>query len=286
MKSKHKLLCHTRWVEQHTWIFDFCTMLWVTIYCLGIITQNDDNSRKWNRKSITEADGLLHIMCSSPFLVALKCTQFLFGFTCNVAKLLQSQAVDVIIAHTRIKLSLSSEIWEVIIKKYFDSIFTKAVEMANDCVTTIEIRRRCQQQTNKRNYEGQPEYFYHNTLFIPYLDNLILQFKSRFHRINLSAIRTLHLIPKNRFINKRISNIYPHLLWWKITKYWLLWIGSSIVKMLLEPVRGTTINSLQNSKKVYENTFPLSKYTWMKNFDLFSQCVIFTKNLCKGCWYK
>ena len=92
-------------------------------------------------------------------------------------------------------------------------MFTKALEMANDCVTTIEIRRRCQQQTNRRNYEGQPEYFYHNTIFIPYLDNLILQLKSRFHQINLSAIRTLHLIPKNRFINKRISNIYPHMLW-------------------------------------------------------------------------
>ena len=56
-------------------------MFGVIIYCLEIITQNDDGSKKWNRKSITETDGLRHIMCSSSFLVALNCAQFLFGFT-------------------------------------------------------------------------------------------------------------------------------------------------------------------------------------------------------------
>ena len=74
---KVKLLCETRWVERHTSIFYFCALFGVIIYCLEIITQNDDESRKWDRKSITEADGLLHIMCSSSFLVALNCAQFL-----------------------------------------------------------------------------------------------------------------------------------------------------------------------------------------------------------------
>ena len=87
---KVKLLCDRRWVERHTSIFDFCTLFGVIIYCLEIITQNDDESRKWDRKSITEADGLLHIMGRSSFLVALNSTQFLFGFTSNIAKSLQS----------------------------------------------------------------------------------------------------------------------------------------------------------------------------------------------------
>ena len=75
---KVKLLCDSRWVERHTSIFDFCTSFGVIIYCLEIITQNDDESRKWDRKSITEADDLLHIMCSSSILVALNCVQILF----------------------------------------------------------------------------------------------------------------------------------------------------------------------------------------------------------------
>ena len=148
---KAKLLCDKRCVERHTSIFDFCTLFGVIIYCLEIVTQNDDESRKWDRKSITEADGLLHIMCSSSFLVALNCDQFLFGFTSNVAKLLQSQAMDVIKAHTGIKLSIT-ELRNVRsnAEKEFDSIFIKVVEMANDCGTTIQIKSRCQQQTLKK----------------------------------------------------------------------------------------------------------------------------------------
>ena len=82
-------------------------------------------------------------------------------------------------------------------EKEFDSIFIKVVEMANDCRTTIQIKRRCQQQTNRENYEGEPKDFYRNSIFIPYLDNLISQLESRFHQIKLSAMRALHLIPKN-----------------------------------------------------------------------------------------
>ena len=38
------------------------------------------------------------------------------------------------------------------------------------------------------NYEGEPKEFYHNSIFIPYLDNLIPQLESRSHQINLSAM--------------------------------------------------------------------------------------------------
>ena len=137
-------------------------------------------------------------MGRSSFLVALNCTQFLFGFTSNIAKSLQSQTVDVIKAHTGIKLSIT-EIRNVRsnAEKEFDSIFIKVVEMANDCVAAIQIKRRCQQQTNRENYEGEPKDFYRNSIFKSYLDNLISQLESGFNQINLSAMRALHLIPKN-----------------------------------------------------------------------------------------
>ena len=148
---KVKLLCDTRWIERHTSIFDFCTLFGVIIYCLEIITQNDDESRKWDRKSITEAGGLLHIICSSSFLVALNFAQFLFGFTSNVAKFLQSQTIDVIKAHAGINLSIT-ELRNVKsnAEKEFGSIFIKVVEMANDYGTTIQIKRRCKEQTNRK----------------------------------------------------------------------------------------------------------------------------------------
>ena len=115
-----------------------------------------------------------------------------------VAKFLQSQKMDVIKAHSGIKFSIT-ELQNVRsnAEKEFDSIFIKVVEMANDCGTTIQIKVRCKQQTNKENYEGEPKDFYRNSIFIPYLDNLISQLESRFHQINLSAMPALHLIPKN-----------------------------------------------------------------------------------------
>ena len=118
---------------------------------MEIITQNDDESRKWDRNSITEADGLPHIICTSSFLVALNFAQFLFGFTSNVAKVLQSQTMDVIKAHAGIKLTIT-ELRNVKsnAEKEFGSIFIKVVEMANDCGTTIQIKRRCKEQTNRK----------------------------------------------------------------------------------------------------------------------------------------
>ena len=84
-----KLFCDTRWVEDHTSIFDYCTLFRVMIHCLEIVRQNDDESRKWDRKSITEANDLFQNMYSSLL-------QFLFGFTSIVAKLSQSQIMDAI----------------------------------------------------------------------------------------------------------------------------------------------------------------------------------------------
>ena len=59
------------------------------IHCLEIVRQNDDESRKWDRKSITVANDLFQNMYSSLL-------QFLFGFTSIVAKLSQSQIMDAI----------------------------------------------------------------------------------------------------------------------------------------------------------------------------------------------
>ena len=63
---------------------------------------------------------------------------------------MQSQTIDVIKAHAGIKLSIS-ELQNVRsnAEKEFDSIFSKVVEMANDCGTNIQIKRRCK-QTNRK----------------------------------------------------------------------------------------------------------------------------------------
>ena len=115
-------------------------------------------------------------MFSSPFLVDLNCAQFLFGFTSNVAKLLQGQTMDVLEAPTGIKLSITQlRNGRSNAEKEFDGTLIKAVEMVNDCGTAIQIQRRCQQQANREKYDGHPQRVYRKSIFIPYLDNLISQ---------------------------------------------------------------------------------------------------------------
>ena len=68
--------------------------------------------------------------------------------------------MDVITAHTGIKISIT-QLQNVRrnAEKDFDSIFIKVVEMANNCGTTIQIKRRCQQQTNRENCDGEQKDF-------------------------------------------------------------------------------------------------------------------------------
>ena len=56
------------------------------------------------------------------------------------------------------------------------------------------------------NYEAEPKDFCGNSIFITYLDNIILQLQSRFHQINLSARHPSLNTKEPGFINKRILN--------------------------------------------------------------------------------
>ena len=70
---------------------------------MEITRQNDDESRQGERKSVTEANGLLLNVWSSSFVVALNCAQI----TSTVDKVLQRQTIDVINVHVAIKLSIT-----------------------------------------------------------------------------------------------------------------------------------------------------------------------------------
>ena len=59
--------------------------------------------------------------------------------------------MDGIKEHTGIKVSIT-ELQNVrgSTEKEFDSIFTKAVEMGNHYGITIQLKKRCQQKTNRK----------------------------------------------------------------------------------------------------------------------------------------
>ena len=66
----------------------------------------------------------------------------------------------IITAHTGIKISITQlQNVRSNAEKDFDSIFIKVVEMVNNCGTTIQIKRKCQQQTNRENCDGEQKDF-------------------------------------------------------------------------------------------------------------------------------
>ena len=114
------------------------------------------------------------------------------------------------------------------------------------------------QQTNRKNYEGEPKDFYRNSIFIPYLDNPISQLESRFHQINLSAMCTLHLIPKNldlltREFQTDILTCYDEEL--QITDCFEQEFRSW--KCFWSQSEELPLTPHETLKKVDENTFPL-----------------------------
>ena len=67
--KKIKPICETRWVERHTAFEDFNDLYEALLLCLSTVAENTGN-RKWDAKSKTEAQGLLHQIKSSGFIVA------------------------------------------------------------------------------------------------------------------------------------------------------------------------------------------------------------------------
>ena len=100
-------------------------------------------------------------MFSSPFLVDLNSTPFLFAFASNVAKLLQSQAMNILKAPTAIKLSITQLSSRVYSLKH------------REWLTIAEQLSKFRGDANNRRTEKTVK------------DTLISQIESRFHQINL-----------------------------------------------------------------------------------------------------
>ena len=100
-------------------------------------------------------------MSSSPFLVDLNSTPFLFAFASNVAKLLQSQTMNILKAPTAIKLSITqlcSRVYSLKHRKW---------------LAIAEQLSKFRGNANNRPREKTMK------------DALISQLESRFHQINL-----------------------------------------------------------------------------------------------------
>ena len=203
--QKLKLLCETRWVERHTALKDFRDMYFALVHCLQVISgqiiATPTAASKYDAKSVTEANGLLHSITSGSFIVALHCCTYLFGYTKCLCVLLQGSQLDVLEAYGEIiqVLGLLKEIRSNS-EREFSAIFASASAVTSRVLDQDhpQVPRLAARQTLRSNVPAStPESDWRRAVFIPFLDSMISELGSRFTDMSHASVQGLLLLPKH-----------------------------------------------------------------------------------------
>ena len=197
-KKEIKPICETRWVERHTAFEDFNDLYEALLLCLSTVAENTGN-RKWDAKSKTEAQGLLHQISTSGFIVAFHTALYLFGYTKGLSKSLQGSTLDVVEAHKHVSL-VRDELQSVHrnAKHKFSLLYDKMKKMSNHGGVEISMPRRCGRQTLCSNIKAKKTItYFRRAIFLPFLDSLLQQLQNRFEGLSVHALQGLLLIPSN-----------------------------------------------------------------------------------------
>lgn len=154
---------------------------------------HDMGCDSWDSDTLTKATGLLYSMKNGPFVVAFVTTRKGLEYIKPLTLKLQKKSSNISKAHEDVVdviagLQESADFT-------FSQWFTEALAMAETADFQIEIPRICQRQTLREIIPGEnsKEYFRHS-VYIPFLDHLLSQLKSRFQNAQLAA-GGLSLVP-------------------------------------------------------------------------------------------
>lgn len=188
-------LCRTRWVERHHAFETFAAMSQVVFDCLGQITQEDN----WDADTACKAQGLLHAISDSGFLIAFVVTRRCLQYLQPLSVKLQKRARDIVDAYSAIT-NITASIQELrtnVDDVFSASWFLEATEMAQNFDTTIQVPRLNARQLLRENHPADTAMDYFRTsVAVPFLDYLVTQMNDRFKNAEL-AQDALQLIPEN-----------------------------------------------------------------------------------------
>lgn len=208
-RQKLKQMCPTRWVERHDSVIIMVELLEPVLYALEEISS-------WKDKSTSSLADLLHTgIQKSTFLISLFVIEKIFSFTLPLCKYMQSENIDLcaVIEHVAKVESIFGNI-RLNSEDEFKIIYDKAEKLIsnlfNNHITTPRIAGK---QTYRSNIDSNsPEMFYRTTIFIPFLDHVIFQLKSRFlnHRKILESFQCL--IPTGQFPTTENNESFKSLI--------------------------------------------------------------------------
>ncbi|XP_062592729.1 52 kDa repressor of the inhibitor of the protein kinase-like [Saccostrea cucullata] len=212
IKSKSiKTLCETRWIERHTTVQNIAHAYEALTDCLTNIVYGKNG---WDVKSITESNGLLSSLCSSKWIVAIHVYLKFSGYLKSLSGLLQGPTQDIISAFQKVNIVIQE--LEQIRRDSdhsFNEVWDESEIMAKKVSTTLAVPRMCNRQTSRNNVSADtPEQYFCRSVFIPYLDHLLSELKSRFSTANAITSKALSLIPSNLHLldDQQVRSIVDH----------------------------------------------------------------------------
>lgn len=180
----------TRFVEKHEKIVRFKEMF------PAIVTTLEDIENWTDTIAATKATQYSAALFNHRFLVALcVCSRF-SAILLPISKNLQDPEVDLLECVEQVN-DIRALLQECRTKgeQEFRDIFLQAEKIAQGPIT---IPRKCQTQTQRANFAtGNPEEYFRQSIFIPYLDGLIMQLTERFSSHVQRAMKLQRLIPSH-----------------------------------------------------------------------------------------
>jgi len=193
-RQKLKPICTTRWVGRHDSIITFVTLLPAVVSTLEELQPENKQV-----EVATKAATLLNSVQKCTFLIAALVVQHTSGIILPVSKLLQKTELDIFAV-----IELIDSVLDILrnnrsnCENVFHKIFDQAEKECEKYDAPLLIPRKCKSQIFRDNYPSDdPEHFFREAIFVPYLDNLIVETEDRFFYQKQKCRSLWCLIPKN-----------------------------------------------------------------------------------------
>lgn len=212
-------LCETRFVEKHKSVRQFNEKFIVIVEGL----EEMSTSHHFNNKTRDRSLEILNSITTPSFVILLSIIAKYSAKFEFISTVLQGVDIDLQEATQQIQDLLK------LLKNersnsecQFDLIFKKAEETAIKIGLELQLPRRANRQTQRDNYPTNDiKEFFRQSLFIPYLDSIIMSINDRFSDENLKAFSLFSLHPKKMKkmsiqefskVVKSINHLYGPLL--------------------------------------------------------------------------
>ncbi|XP_060845536.1 52 kDa repressor of the inhibitor of the protein kinase-like [Rhopalosiphum padi] len=192
-KPHLKSLCETKWTDRHDSIAIFKSSMSDIIEALTNISE-------WNElDSSSKAKTLLTAMCTCEFIISINALSNILCVTAPISRILQGIDNDILAAFECIQNVVTIlENMPTNCDTVFKQIFEESCLLMKDFEIEVKTPRLSKRQTQRSNHPSETtEDFYRVSLFIPLVENVLKDLKSRFlSKQNQTVTILSQLIPK------------------------------------------------------------------------------------------